>query len=264
MHKAIAVIQLKVEGQIIKRHPEYQMDDRLLLYRIDPVKGNVRIGEKEYPMQDMTFPTINWDDPYKLTAEEEDLVHTLLLSFRHSELLHKHVKFLYSHGSLYKSYNKNLLYHGCIPMRNDGSFDSMIFDGVSCAGKKLMDYVEEQIQNAYFLKAETKVKEDARDFMWYLWCGAKSPVYGKEKMTTFDHYFLDDVSTHKETMNPYYQLIEREECCDRILEEFGLPNGGAHIINGHVPVRIKDGETPVKGGRQTLYHRRRSLQSISE
>lgn len=248
MHKAIAVIQLKVEGQIIKRHPEYRMDDRLLLEQVDPKKGTVRIGEKDYPMLDMKFPTIDWKDPFKLSEDEKELLHTLSLSFRHSDLLHKHVKFLYSHGALYKSYNKNLLYHGCIPMKKDGSFDTMVFDGVSRSGKSLMDYVDRKIQNAYFLKEESREKDDARDFMWYLWCGEKSPVYGKDKMTTFEHYFVADPATHRETMNPYYQLSVKEEYCDKILEEFGLPTKGAHIINGHVPVKIKDGETPVKGG----------------
>jgi len=248
MHKAIAVIQLKVEGQIIKRHPEYRMDDRLLLEQVDGKKGTVCIGGKEYPMLDMKFPTIDWEDPLKLSEDEVELLHTLSMSFRHSDLLHKHVKFLYSHGALYKSYNKNLLYHGCIPMKKDGSFDTMVFNGVSYSGKSLMDFVDRMIQNAYFLKGESKEKEDARDFMWYLWCGEKSPVYGKDKMTTFEHYFVADAATHKETMNPYYQLSVKEEYCDKILEEFGLPTKGAHIINGHVPVKIKDGETPVKAG----------------
>ena len=248
MHKAIAVIQLKVEGQIIKRHPEYKMDDRLLLEQVDGKKGTVCIGGKEYPMLDMKFPTIDWEDPLKLSEDEVELLHTLSMSFRHSDLLHKHVKFLYSHGALYKSYNKNLLYHGCIPMKKDGSFDTMVFNGVSYSGKSLMDFVDRMIQNAYFLKGESKEKEDARDFMWYLWCGEKSPVYGKDKMTTFEHYFVADAATHKETMNPYYQLSVKEEYCDKILEEFGLPTKGAHIINGHVPVKIKDGETPVKAG----------------
>ena len=199
-------------------------------------------------MLDMKFPTIDWEDPLKLSEDEVELLHTLSMSFRHSDLLHKHVKFLYSHGALYKSYNKNLLYHGCIPMKKDGSFDTMVFNGVSYSGKSLMDFVDRMIQNAYFLKGESKEKEDARDFMWYLWCGEKSPVYGKDKMTTFEHYFVADAATHKETMNPYYQLSVKEEYCDKILEEFGLPTKGAHIINGHVPVKIKDGETPVKAG----------------
>lgn len=248
MHKAIAVIQLKVEGQIIKRHTEYRMDGRLLLGKVNHELGTVEIGDRDYPMEGMEFPTIDWTDPYQLTSQEEDLLHTLECSLRHSVLLHQHVEFLYSHGSLYKAYNKNLLYHGCIPMSRAGSFDSMVFGGTAYAGKKLMDYVEQQIQKAYFLKGESKEKEDARDFMWYLWCGAKSPVYGKDKMTTFEHYFVKDSVTHKETMNPYYQLSVKEEYCDLILKEFNLPDKGAHIINGHVPVKIKDGETPIKGG----------------
>ena len=246
MHKAIAVIQFKVEGQIIKRHPEYEMEDRLLLEQIDFEHGTVKIGEKEYQMLDRNFPTIYPNDPLQLTKEEEELLYTLQLSFRHSDLLHKHVKFLYSHGSLYKSYNKNLLYHGCIPMNKDGSFDELVFDGTVYSGKKLMDYIDRQVQNAYFLLDANKEKEDARDFMWYLWCGSKSPVFGKDKMTTFEHYFIEEKETHKEVMNPYYQLSVKEEYCNKILEEFGLPIKGGHIINGHVPVKIKDGERPIK------------------
>lgn len=246
MHKAIAVIQFKMEGQIIKRHPGYKMDDRLLLEKIDFKKGTVRIGTREYPMLDTYFPTLNEKDPLKLTKEEEELLNTLVMSFRHSDLLHKHIRFLYSHGALYKCYNSNLLYHGCIPMRADGSFEVMACDGEQLSGKALMDYISGQIHKAYFMDGESAEKQQAVDFMWYLWCGAKSPVFGKEKMTTFEHYFVADKMTHKEKMNPYYQLSQKEEVCDRILEEFGLPNKGSHIINGHVPVKIKDGETPVK------------------
>lgn len=246
MHKAIAVIQFKVEGQIIKRHPGYRMDDRLLLESVDFQKGTVRIGERDYPMLDMNFPTVNEKDPLKLTKEEKELLGTLVMSFRHSDLLHKHIRFLYSHGGLYKCCNSNLLYHGCIPMREDGTFESMSCEGEQLSGKALMDYISGQIHKAYFMEGESAEKEKARDFMWYLWCGAKSPVFGKDKMTTFEHYFVADKLTHKEKMNPYYQLSQKEEVCDRILVEFGLPDQGAHIINGHVPVKIKDGETPVK------------------
>ena len=246
MHKAIAVLQFKVEGQIIKRHPGYKMDDRLLLEAVNYNEGTVMIGGMSYPMLDMMFPTIDPRNPLKLTKEEEELLHTLLLSFRHSDLLHKHIRFLYSHGALYKSYNGNLLYHGCIPMREDGDFEEMICDGEALSGRALMDYIGEQIHKAYFLEEGHPEKEHARDFMWYLWCGAKSPVFGKDRMTTFEHYFVADKATHKEHMNPYYQLSQKEEVCNRILEEFGLPRQGSHIINGHVPVKIKDGETPVK------------------
>lgn len=248
MHKAIAMIQFKVQGQIIKRHPEYGMEDRRLLEAIDFKNGTVRVEGKEYPMLDMVFPTVDPKDPLKLSREETELLHTLALSFKHNELLHKHIRFLYSHGSLYKCYNSNLLYHGCIPMREDGSFDEIVVGDTSYSGKELMDYVDRKIQNAYFMADESAEKEDARDFMWYLWCGAKSPVYGKGKMTTFEHYFIADKSTHKEPMNPYYRLSVKEEFCDKILAEFGLPKEGSHIINGHVPVKIKEGESPVKAG----------------
>ncbi|MEG0216064.1 MAG: fructose-bisphosphatase class III, partial [Hungatella sp.] len=221
-------------------------EERRLLGQVDFENGTVKIGAKEYRMLDRSFPTIDPKEPLTLSVEEEDLLHTLILSFRHNALLHKHVKFLYSHGGIYKSYNKNLLYHGCIPMKKDGSFDEIVVGGESYRGRSLMDYVDQQIQNAYFLPEGTREKEWARDFMWYLWCGAKSPVYGKDKMTTFEHYFIEDKETHQEVMNPYYRLSVREECCNRILEEFGLPTKGAHIINGHVPVKIKDGETPIK------------------
>lgn len=248
MHKALAVMQFKMEGQIIKRHPDYQMEERMLLNHVNFEKGTVSIGGKEYPMLDMNFPTVDPKDPLRLTAEEEELLNTLALSFKHSELLHRHIKFLYSHGALYKCCNSNLLYHGCIPMKKDGSFEEMVIDGVSHSGKALMDFIDQRIQKAYFLPETDPEKAKCRDFMWYLWCGAKSPVFGKDRMTTFEHYFVEDKATHKENMNPYYRLSQEEEYCDKILKEFGLPTKGSHIINGHVPVKIKDGETPVKAG----------------
>ncbi|WP_313154247.1 fructose-1,6-bisphosphatase [Lacrimispora sp.] len=248
MHKAIAIIQFKVEGQIIKRHPEYEMSDRILIEAIDFERGVVTVEGKDYPMLDKFFPTVDPKEPLKLSKEEGELLHTLQLSFMHNELLHKHIRFLYSHGSMYKCYNSNLLYHGCIPMREDGSFEKIVVDHHAYSGKALMDYVDRKVQNAYFMPEGSAESEDARDFMWYLWCGAKSPVYGKGKMTTFEHYFIGDSSTLKEPMNPYYRLSMKEEYCDKILEEFGLPKKGSHIINGHVPVKIKEGESPVKAG----------------
>mgnify|MGYP002511578795 CR=1 FL=1 len=248
MHKAIAIIQFKVEGQIIKRHPEYEMEHRRLLEQVDFEKGIVRVNSKEYPMLDMRFPTVDPKDPLALTKEEEELLYTLKASFRHSGLLQRHIKFIYSHGAMYKAYNNNLLYHGCIPMKKDGSFESISFCKTSYSGKALMDFINKMVQGAYSLPENHPDKEASRDFMWYLWCGAKSPLFGKDKMTTFEHYFIEDRATHKEVMNPYYQLSVKEEYCDKILEEFGLPTRGAHIINGHVPVKLKDGETPVKAG----------------
>lgn len=268
MHKAIAVIQFKVEGQIIKRHPEYEMDDRLLLDAINYETGMVTIGNKTYPMLDMQFPTIDPKNPYKLSQEEEELLHTLVMSFRHSDRLNKHIRFLYSKGAMYKCYNGNLLYHGCIPMKEDGSLEEMSCDGKMLSGKALMDYIEGKAHQAYFLQEQAPGKEDARDLMWYLWCGAKSPVFGKDRMATFEHYFLEDKATHKEHLNPYYQLSQQEEVCDRLLKEFGLEGDFCHIINGHVPVKIKDGETPVKangrlfiidGGLSKAYQKRTGI-----
>lgn len=246
MHKAIAVIQFKVEGQIIKRHPGYKMDDRILLEAVDYSRGVVTIEGTEYPMLDTMFPTIDPKHPLRLTKEEDELLHTLIMSFRHSGLLHKHIRFLYTNGALYQCHNGNLLYHGCIPMRLDGSFEGMICNGEELTGRALMDYIGEQIHKAYFLPEDDPEKNGARDFMWYLWCGAKSPVFGKDKMTTFEHYFVADKATHRERLNPYYKLSQQEDVCDRILQEFGLYGEGSHIINGHVPVKIKDGEMPVK------------------
>ena len=248
MHKAIAVIQFKVEGQIIRRHPEYEMDSRILLTAIDYQRGTVVIEGKEYPMMDMEFPTIDPSDPLKLSEEEEELLHTLTLSFCHSALLHKHIKFLYSNGSMYKCCNSNLLYHGCIPMKEDGSFDEMAVNGKAYKGRALMDFIDKQVKKAYFLPDQDPEKEASRDFMWYLWSGAKSPVFGKDKMTIFEHYFVEDKEASRERMHPYYKLSVQEKYCDMILEEFGLTTTGSHIINGHVPVKIKDGETPIKAG----------------
>ena len=248
MHKAIAVIQFKVEGAIIKRHPEYKMDDRILLEAVDFEKGTVTVDGKPYPMLDTHFPTVNPKNPLELTKGEKELLRTLQASFKHSDLLHKHVKFLYSHGGIYKCYNSNLLYHGCIPMKEDGTFDSVMAGNAIYSGRSLMDYFNYQVQNAYFMPEGSVEKQWAMDLMWYLWCGSKSPVFGKNKMTTFEHYFIADKSTHKEVLNPYYKLSVKEEYCDRILEEFDLPTKGSHIINGHVPVKMKDGETPIKAG----------------
>ena len=248
MHKAIAVLQYKEEGQIIKRHPEYGMEERILLSAIRYDRGTVTIDGKEYPMRDMNFPTVDPADPLRLTDEEEELLHTLELSFRHNARLHEHVRFLYSNGSMYKCCNSNLLYHGCIPMTENREFDGLMVGGKMYRGKELMDFIDTQVKNAYFLPEDAPEKEACRDFMWYLWNGAKSLVFGKDKNRSFEHYFIEDPEVMRETMNPYYQLSEEEETCDMILKEFGLPTKGSHIINGHMPVKIKSGETPIRAG----------------
>ena len=247
MHKAIAVIQFKVEGQIVKRRPEFHMDERTHITAIDFEKGTVSIRGKDYKMLDMDLPTVDPKDPLKLTKEEEELVHNLCMSFKHSSTLHRHIRFIYSHGGMYKCCNSNLLYHGCIPMKENGEFDELNLNGIIYSGKRLLDYIEDAVKMAYFLPEDGASKEWYHDFMWYLWCGPKSPVYGKDNMATFEGYFVADKTVAKENMNPYYKLSEKEEFCDKILKEFGLPLEGSHIINGHVPVKLKDGESPIKG-----------------
>ena len=250
MCKAITVIQLKLEGQLILKHPEYGLESRLLLDKIDAERGIVRIEGREVPLIDKSFPTIDPAHPYELTEKEQELMTTLQLSFTHSQLLQRHVRYLYAHGSLYRICNGNLLYHGCIPMTEDGEFAQMRTPDGVFSGKKLMDYLNDKICDAYFLDAEEEpeAKQDAVDLMWYLWCGPNSPLFGKDKIATFEHIFVADKELAVEHHNPYYRLADEEETVDRILREFGLPSEGAHIINGHVPVKVKKGESPVKAG----------------
>lgn len=246
MHKAIAIIQFKLEGQLIKRHPEYDMNDRILLEKINYTNGTININNKDYKLKDTIFPTINPENPLQLTKEETELMNVLTYSFEHSRLLHKHIKFMYSNGSMYKSINGNLLYHGCIPMKENGDFESISFGNKNYSGKKLLDYLNERVNNAYFLKRGTKEQKNASDFMWYLWCGMKSPLFGKSKLSTFENYFIEEKEVKEEIMNPYYKLSEEEKVCRKILVEFGLNPEKSHIINGHVPVKIKEGESPIK------------------
>lgn len=246
MHKAIAIIQFKLEGQLILRHPEYQMNDRLLLNQIDFERHTVQVDGKTYPLTDSLFPTVDPANPLALTKEEEELMATLAASFRHSDRLQKHIRFLYAQGSMYKKINDSLLYHGCIPMREDGSFDTVVLDGVACSGKNYLERLEKLVRLAYFSTASEEGVADARDYIWYLWCGPKSPLFGKSRLTCFERYFIADKTTWKEEMNPYYRLIERQDICEKILEEFGLDPAASYIINGHVPIKIKQGESPIK------------------
>lgn len=265
MCKAITVIELKLEGQLIKRHPEYDMDDRLLLDKIDYEKGTVVIGGTEYNLLDKHFPTINPDSPYELTPEESQLIETLKYSFLHSRRLQKHIRFLYSHGSMYKICNNNLLFHGCIPMDEKGEFLVLKTDEGSFSGKDLMDYFEEKIIDSYFVDGDDapERKQSAVDMMWYMWAGAVSPLFGKDRMATFEHIFIEDKSLSKEHLNSYYEFSSKEEYCDKIFEEFEMDKEHAHIINGHVPVKVAKGEKPVKangklyvidGGLSKAYH----------
>jgi len=248
MHKAIAIIMFKLEGQLIERHPEYNMDHRNVLKMIDFERMVFKAGEKEYPLLDKNLPTVDPSNPLKLSKEEEELMKVIKASFMHSEPLHRHVAFLYSHGSTYKRFNNNLLFHGCIPMTEDGEFDGLTIEGTKYAGKALMDYIGIQMTHAYYFRDNSIQSRNAVDFMWYLWCGPKSPMFGKSKMATFENCFIGDKEVCREAYNPYYKLSEEESVCNKIFSEFGMDPNVSHIINGHVPVKIKDGETPVKAG----------------
>lgn len=247
MHKAISIIQFKLEGQLIKRHPEFMMDNHLMLDKIDFVTGTITIEDKTYKLKDNNFPTINPDYPFELTPAEQELMEALRASFLHSEKLQRHVRFIYNKGSVYLNMNNNLLYHGCVPMNEDGSFREVTLKGSKVSGKALMDKAEIIAREGYCAKPGTAEKAYGEDFLWFLWCGSYSPVYGKNKMTTFERYFIDDESVWTEVKDPYYKLVENPQTCDRILEEFGIDKDNfAHIINGHVPVKIKKGESPIK------------------
>lgn len=247
MHKAMAVIQFKAEGQLIRKHPEYGMENRILLDKINLKTGTVLLDGKEYPMRDLHFPTVDPEQPLELTHAEEELMKTIAASFLHSDRLTKHIRFLYSHGSMYLRINSNLLYHGCIPLTKDGEFAEVSFSGAPHSGRAYLEYLDKVVRSAYFAPRGAKERENACDFMWYLWCGANSPLFGKTKLSTFERYFIEDKSTHAEKFNPYYKFIESRPACEMILREFGLDPETSHIINGHVPVRLKEGESPVKG-----------------
>lgn len=246
MHKAISIIKYKLEGQLIKRNPEFGLDDRLLLDKIDYEKKSVCINNEMYPLKDVDFPTVDRNNPYDLNDEEAELVCQLKSSFLHSEKLQRHVKFLYTHGNIYKCYNSNLLIHGCVPMHDDGSFMSFTVHGKQYEGKEFLDFAEKIVRDGYFAKKNSAEKKFGEDFIWYMWCGKNSPLFAKDKMATFERLLVDDKSTWVETKNAYYSYSQNESDCDRILNEFGLDSQHSHIINGHVPVRCKDGEQPVR------------------
>ena len=248
MHKAIAIIQFKVEGQLIKEHPEFELDHRLLLDKMDLKKGTVEAYGKTYELNSTNFPTVDPADPDKLTKGEIEVMKSLEASIINSEKLQKHVRFLFSHGALYMCINGNLLFHGCIPMNEDGSFRKVNIYGAELSGKALMDHLDKQMRASYFEPETVSQYGKPGDLMWYLWLATDSPLFGKEKMTTFERLFIDDKSSHKEPTRPYYKLRDDREACERILLEFGLDPARSKILNGHVPVKIKDGESPIKGG----------------
>jgi fructose-1,6-bisphosphatase III len=241
--KAIAIIQFKLEGQLIQKHPYYEMDALRLLDKIDYEKFTVKIDGREYAMSNNFFPTIDPADPYRLTEEEEAVIDRLCMAFQESEALQRHIKFLFAKGSMYKCHNGNLLFHGCMPLEENGEFSEIRTSDGYMQGKAWFDYVERLLRRGYFGQEGDKDKQRGIDIFWYLWCGYKSPLFGKKKITTFERLFVEDESTWKEEKNPYYTLVDKVSVVEKILEEFGLPKDTGHIINGHMPV--KRGSNPV-------------------
>ncbi|MBO7278341.1 MAG: fructose-1,6-bisphosphatase [Bacteroidales bacterium] len=248
MHKAISVIQFKLEGEIIRRRPDFEMDDRLLLNQIDYEKGTIRIGGVDYPLKDRHFPTIDPTDPYRLTAAESLVVDKLMHSFELSTKMEKHMRCLYSKGALYLVRNGNLLYHGSVPLNEDGTLAEVTVNGRKYAGKALFDQVDQLVRIAYFENKDMELKQYAQDFVWYLWCGPYSPPFDKRKMATFERYYLDAPEPKKEEKGYYYTLKGKREICEMILHEFGIDAEYGHIINGHIPVKTIKGESPIKAG----------------
>lgn len=251
MHKAISIIQFKVEGQIIKKNPGFKMEQRNLLHHIDYEAGTIELDGKTYELLDKNFPTIDPKKPYALTKEEEDIMERLERAFLNCEKLQRHMRFLLNKGGLYKVYNNNLLYHGCVPLNEDGSLKNVRIYGHSYKGKGLYEVLESYVRKGFYA-LDGKEKERGKDMMWYIWLSENSPLFGKDKMATFERYFLAEKETHKEKKNPYYCLLENEKVVDRIMDEFGLQNECRHIINGHVPVKTKNGESPIKCGGKVL------------
>ncbi len=249
MHKAIAIIQFKLEGQMIKKHPEFLMDDRLLLDKINHKYGTIRINGNDYKLLDNNFPTIDPKNPYELSPREAELMEKLKAAFINCEKLQEHVRFLYRKGSLYKVYNNNLLFHGCVPLNNKGELLEVELCGQKFKGKALYDELEKLLRKGYY-SIDPEEKQLGMDMHWYTWCHKNSPVFGKDKMATFERYFIEDKNTHVEIKNPYYTWYDKDETVTMILKEFGLDSPESRIINGHVPVEARKGELPVRcGGR---------------
>ena len=248
MHKAVTVMMLKLEAQVIARNPDFAMQGRDFLNHIDFAAGTVDYHGTVYPLLDCDFPTVTPADPTALTAEEQYILDGLVRSFAESERLQRHVQFLYAHGAFYKICNGNLLYHGAVPMTEDGAFASIRFEGVARSGKQLFDYCDRRARQGYSAPLGSPARLAGQDFLWYLWCGAKSPLFGRSAMTTFERLYIADPAAHREIKDPYYRHIAHADTATRILREFGLVGAGCHIVNGHVPVRAIEGESPIKGG----------------
>ena len=268
MHKAISVIEFKLSGQIAMQHPEWNMMDRCLMEGINKEKGVIVIEGKEYEMKDKLWPTLDPANPYALTPEEQDVIDRLRHSFMRSERLQSHVNCLLMRGGMYVIYNSNLMFHAAVPINEDGSMREVVFDGVPVKGKELLKKVERMARTAFDNDVDVEVRNKYADFFWYLWCGPESPLFGKARMATFERYLLDDKEVQKEPKGWYYILRDNAEVCDKILDEFGVKGNHRHIINGHVPVRVGKGETPIKadgrlmvidGGFSKIYHNRTGI-----
>ncbi len=247
MHKAISVIQFKLEGQTILRNPSFGMEGRLLLDKIDFDKKTVMIEGREYPLRDCDFPTVDREDPYRLTDAEARVMHYLKNAFMRSEKLHRHVAFLFEKGEMYTILNKNLMFHGCIPLDENGEFIKFDCAG-GLSGRAFMDWCDRVARQGFFAKEGTKERQYGKDFLWFLWCGKNSPLCAREKITTFERLYVEDESTWVEPKNTYYNSWNDESVADKILTEFSLGGRGSHIINGHIPIKSKKGEAPVKAG----------------
>ena len=252
MYKAITMILFKLGGQKILRHPEFGMADRLLLDKIDYDRKTVALDGQTYPLLDWDFPTVDPGDPYALTQEESQVIGQLTDAFRNSEKLQQHVRFLYSKGGLYRVCNGNLLFHGCIPMTQDGELMTFTIGGKARSGREFLDYAEKTARKAYYDKRGSPERQFGMDFLWWLWAGRNSPIFGRDRMTTFERRFLAEEQTWTEAKNPYYIHCQNPAVCEMLLKEFGLEGPHCHIINGHVPVRAKKGESPIKGGGKLL------------
>jgi fructose-1,6-bisphosphatase-3 len=252
MHKAMTVIQFKLEGDVIERNKEFGMEDRRQLHMINHEKGTVKINGVDYPLKDTNFPTIDPAHPYKLTEEEQDVVDKLMHYFLSSGKLKKHMRCMYNNGSLYLVRNSNLLYHGSVPLNEDGSLKKVRIGNEELCGKALFDKIDKLVRQAFFEERGKTGKTTGRDLIWYLWCGPYSPPFDKEKMATFERYFIADKETHKEKKGHYYYLKDNKEICEMILKEFGIEDPQSHIINGHIPVKTGKGESPIKAGGKLL------------
>lgn len=252
VHKAISIIQFKLEDQLIKENPEFNMNHRLILDNINWEKGTIIIDDKEWKLNSTDFPTVNKEKPNLLNEDEEMVMSRLYYSFTHCEKLQRHVQFLYRKGSLYKVFNGNLLYHGCIPLDKNGNFLEANIYGKVCSGKSLYDELENWARKGYFAKEGSKERIKGGNIMWYLWEGPKSPLFGKDKMASFENMFIDDKDASKEKKNHYYDEVEDLETVEKVMREFGIDTKTGHIINGHVPQQVKKGDSPIKCGGKLL------------